>query len=237
MTQLSDTIKISVLTPTYRKGGLKLPFQGLNNQTFKYFEWVVITECPEHLSLIEKGVKVFMAPPKTKFSNLNASLNEGIRRCQGELIVMLQDYIKPNPHGLQKFWDFYQEHPEPITCPVGKLDDEIRWDWRKGRQFGYLENYAEWEADWASIPRFILEELGGYDEDYDNGWSWDNANLAFRASRLGYRFWIDPTNTAIAYDHDKFLKHPYREKPNSDLHTKKMEDILSGKEPIKLNYL
>jgi len=233
-------VRISVITPTMRDGGLELCAQGLKAQTFKDFEWIIVSEmAPLHRQFGFDAI-ILDAPRKKRFSNLNASLNEGLKRAKGELIVMLQDFIKPNPDGLQKFWDFYQDNQMSlITGPVGKTTDfrDTTWEWRASGELRRLDSYAEWEADWAAAPRDMFLELGGYDELYDNGWSWDNVNLAFRASRLGYDFWNDPTNKALAYDHDAKMEHPYRKNPNKEFHTKKVERILAGLDPIKVNYL
>lgn len=231
------TIKISVLTPTFREAGLDLPQQGLASQTFNDFEWIVVSECPDKHQ--DYNCTLIPAPPKTKFSNLNASLNEGLRHCRGELVVMLQDYICPNEDGLQKFWDFYQEHKNAmITSPIGKSNGTgYVWDWRHYGEQRQLENAVMWEADWAAAPLLMFKELGGYDEEYDNGWSWDNANLAFRASLAGYEAWVLPDNEAWAFDHDAAMAHPFREKPNADFHNEKIQRIKMDEAPLRLNYL
>jgi len=81
----------------------------------------------------------------------------------------------------------------------------------------------------------IIRQLGGFDEEYDNGWAWDNVNLAQRAFLLGCKFLIDETNRPKLYPHDQ-IDHTTLTS-NADRHTQTMQDIMDGKKPLKLNYL
>ena len=133
---------------------------------------------------------------------------------------MWQDWIKAPPEALQNFWDLYQKYPNTfITCPVGKTDDweNIRWDWRKAGEIREIKP-IEWEADFACVPLLALRDIGGYDERFDEGWSWENVNLAQRAHVAGYKFIVAPGNTSMAFNHDKTETHPFRgKKENGDL--------------------
>ena len=68
-------VKISVITPSIRPKGLDITQQSLQQQTFKDFEW--ITE-------IGLGLK----------HDFNQAMNKMLKRANGELIVIVQDYIK-----------------------------------------------------------------------------------------------------------------------------------------------
>lgn len=192
----------------------------LEEQTFKDFEFILeLSEPGEQCDLCQK-------------------LNRAIKKARGKWIVMYQDYISIEPDGLEKFLRVAHEN-RFITGSMGVTADwkTIKWDWRSYRQGFQQIQYYEWEADWAIVPRQAFFELGGYDEEYDNYWSMENVNLAFRAERLGYTFWVLPENKAIQFAHDKFIKHPFRSKWNPSFHNYRIRQIDMGEIPTKLNYL
>jgi len=212
-------MKISVLTPTIRPLGLECVKSSLEKQSFQGFEWLV------EVSLPSRG------------HDLNASYNRLLRRCQGELVVSWQDYIKAPPDALQKFWDAYQEDKDIFfTAPVGKTLDweSIEWDWRK-----YPEakmKWQGWEIDFGSAPLEALKEIGGFDEELDKYWSCDNVNVAYRAFLAGYKFKHLPGNPAVAYDHNKTEKHPFLNKYNPEFNNERMDKFYRGEirlEPLK----
>ena len=178
-----------------------------------------------------------MSEPKEK-CDLCRKLNRALKKAKGKWIVMWQDYISAQPDALEKFLKVADEK-KFITGSMGMTLDwkTIKWDWRAYRQ-GFQEiQYYEWEADWAIVPKEAFFKLGGYDEEYDNYWSMENVNLAFRASKIGYTFWVLPDNKAIQFAHDKVEKHPFRHKWNPDFHNYKIRKIEMNESPIKLNYL
>ena len=195
-------MKITILTPTIRPQALPLTAKCLEEQTFKDFEWLTdINDTGEH--------------------DLNRAYNRLLKRSKGELIVFLQDYIKIRPDYLQRFWDAYQGSPRTFfTAPVGKVDDlnnhqEARWDWRAYEDA--KPDYKCWEIDSGCAPRAALFEVGGFDEELDKWWSFDNVSVAKRADMLGYKFANLFTNPALAFDHDKFAPHPFRDKQRKKL--------------------
>lgn len=208
--------RISVITPSIRPAGLEVTRKCLSQQTFKDFEWIVDINW-------------------TGESDLNASLNRCVKRAQGELIVILQDYIEIEPEGLYNFWVAYLKDPKILyTAPVGKkgLFGKINWDWRKYK----IEscNWQEWEIDWACCAKSILYEVGGFDEILDEAWGFDNVSIGFRADMIGYKFANLKENIALAYDHDKHIKHPFRSKRNPMLHNRRLDQFRMGE---KISYL
>lgn len=189
----NSLIKISVVTPTIRPQYLNLTYECLKKQTFKNFEWLVDIDFPSDKFLLPKA------------------MNRLIKRSQGEIIVHLQDCIEIPENFLEHIYNSY--NGDFVTYPVGKREGEdVKWDWRKSslrQQKDYL-NPHEWEADLAVTPRKAFFDIGGYDEAYCDGWSWDNVEVAYRASACGYKFRCDNAVAGIAIDHDKEIKHPFR---------------------------
>jgi hypothetical protein len=90
----------------------------------------------------------------------------------------------------------------------------------------------EWEENVGLAPLDILRELGGYDEEYDNGWAWNNCNVAERAEMLGCNFILDESNNPQLLEHDII-----QIEPNGEFHAKRIREIREGTRPLKVNYL
>lgn len=207
-------VKISVLTPTIRGNeGLKRPLISLRNQTFKDFEWLVEKHNPKD-------------PP-----DFNAAMNRLVDRAHGELIVFLQDYIKINQYGLARFWAAYEATPSTFfTAPVGKTKDdrEVAWDWRKHRLALDGCDFKEWEIDWACAPKSAIIGIGGFDEELDKHWGFDNVNIGMRATMAGHQVKNLPENEAVALDHNFFKPHPYQSLRNPAFHNARLQEIKMG---------
>lgn len=211
---------ISVLTPTIRGDeGLAFPKESLEKQTFKDFEWLIEKHNPNN-------------PP-----DFNQAMNRMIRKSKGELIVILQDFIKIKKEGLQMFWEAYNKIPQVfITAPVGKTSDGecIEWDWREHKSNEEDLDFSEWEIDWACCPKKLIVEIGGFDEELDKYWGFDNVNVGDRINMAGYKIRNLKENKAISLDHNKFINHPYQKLRNPDFHNARLREIRMG---LKLNYL
>lgn len=201
--------KISVITVTIRPQGLKQVRDALLKQTFTDFEWLVEVNW-------------------TGKVDFNQAMNRAINRAQGELIVSIQDFITPPKDGLQQFWDAYQKDPAFYTAPVGQTLDgkTAEWDWRFHKNDEC--NWQEWEIDYGSAPRKALIDIGGFDEELDNAWGFDNVNVGLRAHNAGHKFLCLKDNKAIALKHDALMEHPFRKLRDPVLHNKRLDDIRKG---------
>ncbi len=199
---------------------------------------------------------------------LNHAENEGIKASSGELIVLLQDYIHIDPDALEKFWYQYQANPKSFVTGVGHqygkpgkeefvnpqglitvfskpfegVPEVIVWtDPRmKSDKTFYPCIPNDWEANYSSIPRKALYDIGGFDETYDFfGHAWDNVSVANRAFALGYEPYIDQSNISKSVRHEDFFEHTTKHDSSEIIayHQKRMEEIKIGKLPINLGYL
>lgn len=210
--------KVSVLTPSIRPAGLEITKSCLESQTFQDFEWLTEIGHGRH--------------------DLNAAYNRMLARAKGEIVVSLQDYIKVMPDYLEKIVAAHEAHPKTFfTYPIGKIDSldfrgEVRWDWRAARMNDVdLIRDAKWdcwEIDSGSAPLEALKAIGGFDEAMDGRWSCDNVNVGCRARLAGYSFKCLFDNPGIAYDHDKFIPHPFREDFDPSFNTKRMAMFEGG---------
>lgn len=206
--------RISVITPSIRPEGIEIVRATLAGQTFTDFEWIPKLSVPGPVP------------------DLCRAFNDAIREAKGELIVVLQDYIKIGTDGLEKMWQFHLLHPEAmITCPVGQTTDwqSAEWDWRVSVDAADPLAYYQWEIDWGAVPRSAIVNVGGFDEDYDSGFGWENVDIAYRMHKQGREVFCDPTNPAVSFRHDLFEPHPYKHRPNRDLWSGKQRTIDEGR--------
>lgn len=227
---------ITILTVTKRTGWFDAAAKSLREQTLQDFKWVIVYEPnvrPQDDSL---SIKWVPAPKKTKHSNLNASNNEGLRHVDTEYVVFYQDFIDLEPTALIQLLVDAQETEGFITTatinPDGKHDARYT-----GVNSIREVQPQEWEANVAIAPMQALYDLGGFDEDYDNGWSWDNVNVAERAELLGYRFYIDERIKPQLKFHPKEPDLDRTLELNYMRHEMNMRKIRIGQAPLKLPYL
>ena len=209
--------RISVITCSIRPEYIYLTHKALQRQTFKDWEWIVELELP--------GVDF----------GLPRAMNRALKRCKGEITVHLQDCINIPEDFLQHVSDSYKG--DFVTYPLGKInnDGDIEWDWRKNNNKEVQP--FEWEADLASAPLKAFYDIGGYDESFCDGWSWDNVEVGYRAKAAGYNFRCDNGTFGHAIDHDKVTEHPFRGKlKNNDWRARETE-VLCRIGDYKRDYL
>lgn len=181
---------ITVITPTIRPEYLNITKEVLENQTYTDFEW-----------LVEPGLA------RNGFT-LPKDLNNALRRAKGDQILFLQDCISVD----DDFLEYISTITEPTTFPLGKImqkGDKPQFDWRKEASRDIQPR--EWEIDLAVAPKKMFFDIGGFDEEFCRGWSFDNVEVAYRASMAGWKFKCDNKKWGIAIDHDKQVQHPFRD--------------------------
>ena len=178
---------ISILTPSIRPEYLKMLQECLERQTFQDFEW-----------LTEVGLR-------NRGFDLPKAMNRMLKRAKGDMIYIIQDCITIPDNFLEATKDKYPT--DFVTFP---LEKNGQFDWRKNRDGQIMPE--EWESDLAKAPIQAFFDIGGYDEDYCQGWSWDNVEVAYRAKAAGYRFQCVNSIHGTVLDHDSLIKHPFRNK-------------------------
>ena len=226
----------TILTVSKRTGWEEIAERSIHRQTIKPAEWIVVAENTiPHTSNYFEGWKktIIEAPPKTKASNLNASLNAGLRLIDTDYVIFYQDFIELKEDCFEKLLSLADEKTFVTTCtPNYDGSDDGRYT---GADLPRPCRPEEWEANVALAPMALIRELGGFDETYDDGWSWDNVNLAQRAAMLGARFIIDESNRPKLFPHEM---SSHETLPlNGERHSAIMKDIREGVKPIKLDYL
>lgn len=226
----------SVLTVTRREGWFQLAAKSIQRQTVRPEEWVIIAE-PEVNDLASKygafPIIVDSAPVKTQLSNLNASLNKGLRHIRSDYVIFYQDFIELPKDCFKKLMELSDERTFVTTCtPNYDGSDDGRYT---GVNTARRCRPEEWETNVAAAPMDFLRALGGFDERLDAGWSWDNVNLAQRAAMLGAKFICDESNRPKLLPHD--METHKTLPPNGELCAKIIGSMRAGLEPIQLNHL
>jgi glycosyltransferase involved in cell wall biosynthesis len=192
----------TVLTVSKRTGWEELALQSLAAQTFRDFQWVVVTERYETLDKLSDTAIVIQAPPKVQPSGLNAATNEGLRYCEGDTVVFYQDFIELQPTHLEALVaDVRQTNGLVSTACInheGKMDGRYT-----GMDALYEVIYDYWEINLGAAPLKAMYDIGGFDERLDAGWSWDNVLVAAKASRLGYKTYLDEAIQPQLHFHPK----------------------------------
>lgn len=215
----------AVLTVSKRRGWKDDARIQIMRQTVKVPHWIIIQE----------GTN---APPRVRACNLNASLNEGLRKImkitpEVEYVIFYQDFIELPSDCFAKLLHLADGKTFVTTATINSDgSNDSRYTGIDGiRQI----RPEEWETNVAIAPMKILKELGGFWEELDNGWSWDNVHLAQRAAMLGCRFLVDESNRP------QLLPHEQTSKLKLELNAQRCADniaaIRAGKAPLKLGYL
>jgi hypothetical protein len=64
---------------------------------------------------------------------------------------------------------------------------------------------THWEANWAAVPRKILETGIRWDEQYDKGIAYENMDFAMQAKEKGFDVVLDKSNVAISLPHKDYF--------------------------------
>jgi hypothetical protein len=216
-------MKISVIIPTNRPGGLEHAKACLPGQDFPDFE--VLIGSPSDPSFGKWVIDDF----EGGFWTLNRIYNRLLAEAKGELIVTLQDFIWIPPDGLARFWDIYGR-TGGLVSGVGDQYDQVGLDGSHGKPCWAdpRKEFSLWtspipvgtdsvgkdarqifhpslhEWNWAAMPKAAIMEAGGMDEEMDFlGFGCDNNGPTERMSEMGHPFYIDYGNEAICQHHGR----------------------------------
>lgn len=169
-------VKISVICPTIRSLGLKLLKQALNYQDFKDYELIICSP-----KTMDKEVKEVMGnfpykfignPPLKDWQvwDLNYSYNRMIEQASGDLLVSWQDFTFSDPDLLSVLWKHYLDDPKALVSVLGNKYPDDEFDipaWIDPRYENDKPSWMEIEWNLCSIPKKLLYDIGGFDEQMD----------------------------------------------------------------------
>lgn len=242
-----SNIKISVITPTIRKEGLDLVIKSLMKQTFKDFEFLIVSK----YNWIEgiDGVNFrWISDPGKKSGDvwsLNKAYNAGIKATKGELIVSWQDFTYGKPNTLEEFWKHYEEEPNTLVSAVGNKYESESWDvmvWKDPRIRDDMESFypcyfqdLEWNL--AAIPKKAIYDVGGFDESMDRVYGLDAFSVDERIWELGgYDFKLDQSIKSYSLPHERYFDWDEKNAMNGTYEEIRREHEEKGEWPV-LKYL
>ncbi|RPD45528.1 glycosyltransferase family 2 protein [Paracnuella aquatica] len=197
-------VKLSVVIPTYNRGGKILTtLKSLANQTFQDFEVVVINDgSTDNTKEVLDAIDTSSYPYKITMQHQEnmgraGSRNSGFNRVASELIVSVDDDMRLDPYCIEAHYLHHQQHPGTILVGVQQEDPKLaRNEIQKfiaHQRVGWLKDLERTEnpmrpdqiyitAANFSISKATFNKIGGFDPrlkavvDYD---------LAMRASEMG----------------------------------------------------
>lgn len=239
--------KVSVITPTIRKDGLKVVETGLKNQTFKDFEWLICSPFePDNVKIPYRWIK---DDYKGGFWSLNRAYNALFRESAGSIVITLQDWIWIYPNGLDKFVQAVSKHAAMISgvgdqfCELdqyGKPVFQVWGDPRRTSEFGsfYECFWEDCEWNYAGFPKKLIYDIGGMDEELDFlGYGGDQYQVCERLSESGVKFFLDQTNESRTLRHGRVKDWDHNHVLLNGMYDRRKTVLIQeGKWPI-LDYL
>lgn len=204
--------KVSIITPTIRRGFWNLMAENIANQSYKNLEWVVVDDFPGDRSGImkrycqNKGIEwKYVRGGKTDkfYYGLSTANNIGWKESDGELLVFLQDFVLMPTIGIESLVDIYRKHPNDLIAPTDvyhspsvEITTESE-DWFQGntnvvgefmrsnqRNTGQGIRYSEMSTDWEANYGAIPRSV----VDRLGGWyEFFNDGLGFDNTEIAYR--------------------------------------------------
>jgi len=114
----------------------------------------------------------------------------------------------PYPNKIADLEGDYTIFNEPFTSRPRRLsweDVRVSQLYVLGDEILPVET-GHWEANWAAIPRKILEAGVRWDEELDKGIAYENMDFAQQAKLKGFNVVLDKSNIAISLPHKDYFE-------------------------------
>lgn len=213
-------LKVTIYTPTIRKGFWNLMTENLKRQTYKNFEWIIVDDFPEDRGKIAQkyakssglDIKYYRGKErkiKRNYALVNAD-NTAMQVAQGELLVYLQDFILIEPTAIEELVRLHRKNPDALLAPCDlyyhpKVKPNVESeDWFNG------ETDVKGEFAWAN-PRIQGIGLRETNNPFEFEMNWGAIPLKVLRDLGGiyefYDFGLGFNNTCLAL---RALKAGYR---------------------------
>ena len=138
------------------------------------------------------------------------SVNRGIERASGDIIILLNSDVKPLP-GLIKAISSHFDDGSVFAVSFS----EKNFSWAKGKwKNGFVEHEPGGRSEkthptfWASggssaFRRSIWNELGGFSYIYEPFY-WEDIDISYRAAKRGYKVLWEP-NAKVIHEHESTI--------------------------------
>lgn len=138
-----------------------------------------------------------------------AARNRSLMEASAPIIITLDDDIVPEPDFVAAHADAHRRAGEahvalghcPQATPVNDLASLSGWHWyadfyRRRSEPNHIWNYADFGEGNASLPRDLVREVGGWDEQFTDNQDWE---LALRLLERGAGFSDCPAAVGLHY--------------------------------------
>lgn len=210
-------MRISIVIPTYRRhDALARTVAALEAQTLapEEFETIVVDDpVDDDPRAVADALNVEQRPVRIRHLHrenrgVSAARNTGWRAAQSPLVMFLGDDILASPRLLEEHLEWHDRRGGPDVGVLG----HVRWAseipttafmrWlESGYQFDYEVIHGD-EASWAhfytaniSLPRSLLDEVGGFDEERFP-FLYEDLDLGYRLNERGFKLLYNSRATA-----------------------------------------
>lgn len=120
----TQDVKVTIFTPTIRKGWWNIMSDNINKQTYKNIEWIIVDDYPENREHIAKEYATkynldvrYLRGKKRKIKRTyglcNAN-NTALEAAKGEIMVFLQDFVLMPLDGIEQIVTLYKRNPTAL---------------------------------------------------------------------------------------------------------------------------
>ncbi|MBA3469183.1 MAG: glycosyltransferase family 2 protein [Herpetosiphonaceae bacterium] len=176
---------VSLIVVTYNSAAeLASFFAALAGTTYPRYEVIVVDNASTDTTVAD--LAAYPATPIASSTNLGfgRGCNRGAAAAQGEYLVFLNPDVQVTPEWLSVLMQHSQQHPEAMLCPSTLYPDQP-----PPPPVPPLEVVAAVPGCALFVPRATWQQVGPFDEHIFL--YWEDTELCWRASLLGYRIMAD----------------------------------------------
>jgi GT2 family glycosyltransferase len=211
-----STSSLSIVIPTYkRERRLCETVQALVEIRGGFLELLIVDQTPEHLpetksflAQLPACVRLIRMP----HPNLPAARNAGAREAAGDVVLYLDDDIKPLPELFEAHTRHYGDHTVGgvagrLLSPYGEVKRLDPRYYTSPFQWRYIRFDQDWDLrEVESAPggnmsyrRHLIFEAGGFDEHFVGNAFREETDFCLRLRKRSYRILFDPDAAVIHY--------------------------------------
>ena len=130
-------------------------------------------------------IKVFSKPN----DGLSRARNLGIRNCEGEILLFMDDDTFADPALLREHLAIHDQHPDAVV--TGWVNHIEELDPQGPRQY-VMADYSRsffWTSN-VSVRKKYVDEVGGFSDDFLE-YGWEDMELGYRLKQLGLKKYVN----------------------------------------------
>ena len=200
--QMSQTAEVSIIIPTYRRDQVLVDtVRDLLALDPPPAEILVLDQTPEHTPDVAAALRDWDFAGRIRWLRLPEpsiprAMNRGLLEARQEIVLFLDDDIRPEPELLQAHLAAHREHDAALVA------GRILQPWDEGKDFSAATqfHFAALQPAWIdefmgcnfSVRRDVALALGGFDENFVKVAYRFEAEFAHRLRRAGHRIYFEP---------------------------------------------